>query len=204
METLGPLLLSFLAYVIGSASPGPATLTIMMTAAGAGRAAGLRLAAGVITGSVIWGVVATLGLSVVMSEIASALFILKFVGGAYLLWLAYKSFRAALQPDDCPAGSAANGRYFLKGLLLHLTNPKAVLVWGSILTIGVYEGAPLWVAPTVLIVCSFLGAVVFTAYALVFSTPKAMAGYVKARRPVQAACGLLFGAAGLKLVLSRA
>ncbi|WP_417459783.1 LysE family translocator [Kordiimonas sp.] len=203
METLGPLLLSFLAYVIGTASPGPAILTIMMTAAGAGRAAGLRLAAGVMTGSVLWGIAATLGLSVVMSEVASALFVLKFVGGAYLLWLAYKSFCAALQPDQQAIGSIASEGYFLKGLLLHLTNPKAVLVWGSILTIGMNEGSPVWVAPTILVVCSLLGAVVFTVYAFVFSTRRAMTGYLKARRPVQAACGLLFGAAGLKLVLSR-
>ncbi|NVJ97750.1 MAG: LysE family transporter [Alphaproteobacteria bacterium] len=202
MDVLGPLFLAFLAYIIGTASPGPATLTIMMTAAGKGRAAALRLAVGVICGSIVWGVVATIGLSVAMSEIATFLYALKFVGGAYLLWLAWQSISAAMHAD-APTGTAVRGSYFLKGFLLHLTNPKAVLVWGSILTIGITPQSPTWVPPVILLVCSFLGAGVFVLYAVLFSTKKAMAGYIKARRPIQAACGALFGAAGLKLVMSR-
>ncbi|NVJ70474.1 MAG: LysE family transporter [Alphaproteobacteria bacterium] len=204
METVGPILLAFAAYLVGTASPGPATLTIMITGASAGRKAALRMASGIIVGSIIWGIVATFGLSLVMAEIASLLYVLKFVGGAYLLWLAFKSFRSAMAADTPEVSGAVTEGYFRKGLLLHLTNPKAVLVWGAILTIGVTDQSAAWVAPVVLVGCSLLGVGVFSLYAIVFSTPKAMAGYVKARRPIGALCGTLFGAAGAKLLTSQA
>lgn len=203
MDILGPLLIAFVAYIVGTASPGPATLTIMMTAASKGRVPALQLAAGIILGSVVWGIVATLGVSIMLAEIAFFLYVLKFVGGAYLLWLAYQSVRAAMRTEADMIASPAEARYFVKGFLLHLTNPKAVLVWGSILTIGVTAQSPFWVAPLILVVCSLLGAIVFTVYALVFSTSRAMKAYSRARRPVQAACATLFGAAGLNLVFSR-
>jgi threonine efflux protein len=52
------LLLILSVFVVGAASPGPATLMIMNVAAREGRAAGVILSLGIVTGSVFWAWVA--------------------------------------------------------------------------------------------------------------------------------------------------
>ena len=55
------LLLILSVFIVGAASPGPATLMIMNVSAREGRAAGVMLSLGIVTGSVFWALVAALG-----------------------------------------------------------------------------------------------------------------------------------------------
>ena len=129
-----PIILS--AALIAGASPGPATLAIADTSMRQGRKFGLALAAGVTTGSLMWSVAAAFGLGALMLANAWAFEMLRYFGAAYLLFLAFKSAKSALGPDaemreGVPARSL--GRAYAKGLALHLTNPKAILFFGSLL-----------------------------------------------------------------------
>lgn len=98
-HNLSHLLLVSAAYVIAAGSPGPSTMRIMGTAMHQGRQAALALAAGVVTGSVFWGVMAATGGSALLASYAQALVVLKILGGCYLLFLAFKAARGALTPD---------------------------------------------------------------------------------------------------------
>lgn len=203
MEYLPNILVALAAYAVGTASPGPATLAIMQTSAAVGRTAGLQFALGVILGSILWGVVAALGLTSLMTQFAWLLTMLKVGGGLYLLWLAYKSLRSAITQEEVAACQLSGSRYFYQGLALHLTNPKAVFVWASIIALGLPEGAPAWVSYGVLIGCSLTGAVIFSGFALLFSTQKASQVYRSARRKIDGVASALFAATGLNLLLSR-
>lgn len=193
------------AYIIATASPGPATLAIMATSARHGRKAGVQLASGVVCGSLFWGLCAAFGLATIMAQFAGLFVVIKILGGLYLLWLAYKSFRSALSTAAPPtaAPTTARGRYMLQGLAIHLTNPKAVLAWVAILSIGVQQGAPAWHSLLMFGGCAVLGVIVFIGYALVFSTSRAQMVYQKARRLFEVTFGLVFGAAGLALISGR-
>ena len=90
------LLLVYTAYVMAAASPGPANMAIMGIAMSKGRAPAMVLAAGIVTGSLFWAVLAATGISTVLSAYAGALTALKIAGGLYLLYLAYRSARSAL------------------------------------------------------------------------------------------------------------
>src|SRR3546814_17136585 len=90
------LTLILLAALIATASPGPATLAIAGTSMASGRRYGLALAAGVMTGSLTWSIAAAAGLSAIMLANAWAFEALRYAGAAYLLFLAFKSARAAL------------------------------------------------------------------------------------------------------------
>ena len=130
------------AYLIATISPGPATLAIMATSARHGRKAGLQLACGVVCGSLFWGLCAAFGLATMMAQFADLFFAIKILGGLYLLWLAVKSFRSAFsQQSASNMPVPSKGKYVLQGLAIHLTNPKAVLAWVAILSIGVQQGA---------------------------------------------------------------
>ena len=190
-------------WMIAGASPGPATLAITSTAMGQGRRAGLAIAAGVWTGSAVLGCAAALGMSALMMANAWTFEVIRYVGAAYLLWLAIKSLRAAWYGRVAYGGAQSGRRGFLKGVVLHLTNPKAVFAWGAIFAIAVPQGAggaTVWSLYGMLITSS---AVVFLGYAVLFSTARIARGYARATRVFDAGFGLLFGAAALRVLTAR-
>lgn len=204
-DTLLPLTAILLGWLIAGGSPGPATLTISGTSMEYGRRAGLSVALGVVAGSACWGVAAAVGLSAVMIANAWVLELVRYMGALYLLWLAFKSLRAAWRGDSPqPLGQGiSRRRLFARGLLLHLTNPKAVLGWGAVYAISLPEGAgpgSVWALFLWLIATS---AVVFLGYACIFSTPAIARGYLRAKRWFDLAFGLLFGAASVKILTVR-
>ena len=205
MGDINAIYLGIFAYLVATISPGPATLAILSTAARQGRRAGLQLATGVIFGSLFWGMCAAFGLATIIAKFAGFFAVLKIVGGFYLLWLAFKALRSAASPTQTPiARDIDKSRsYLLQGLAIHLTNPKAVLAWIAILSTGVQQGAPLWHSMAMFGSCAILGVCVFAGYALVFSTAGAQAVYARARRPIELLFGLVFGVAGLKLIVQQ-
>lgn len=96
MTLLQYLLPVWTAYVLATASPGPSNMAIMATAMVRGRSPALVLVAGITTGSMTWALLAATGLSAVLATYANAMIIIRILGGAYLLFLAYKSVKSAL------------------------------------------------------------------------------------------------------------
>lgn len=194
-------------HLMTVASPGPATLAIAATSAERGRAAGLALAFGVMGGMMTWAVAGGFGMGAVMAAHAWTAEALRIVGGLYLLYIAWKSTRAALRGGPAPEGRSRAGGLrvqALKGLGIHLTNPKAILFWSSIFAaVGPAVKTPGEIA-SILAMCLCIALAVFPGYALLFSTRAAMRGWARAHRPLSAAMGALFGAAGAALLLNRA
>lgn len=196
-------LLLLVAWAIGGGSPGPATLAIAGASMNRGRTAGLAVAAGIFCGSATWGLAAALGLSALMAANAWVVETLRYAGAAYLLFLAYKAARSALSDKPLMPVAAGRGglrRLYVKGLLIHLTNPKAILGWGAVFAIAVPLGASqIAVFETygalLLVSCS-----VFFGYALLFSTGVFVRGYQRLRRWFEGAFAVLFGLAGLKIL----
>lgn len=200
--------LAYSAYAIGVASPGPSNLAVMATAMGAGRRAALVFALGVISGSAIWGVLATLGLSTLMTQYSYALVLMKVLGGLYLLWLSFKSLRSALSKQDAAAaGGDARSSSLLslygRGAAMHLTNPKAIFVWLSIITLALSNDAQRADALPILAGCLLIGSVVFCSYALLFSTQAARRIHARSRRWFDGILAAAFGAAGVRMLISR-
>jgi threonine efflux protein len=205
----GPsLLVAYTAYLVATVSPGPSNLAIMATAMSAGRKPALALALGVISGSCTWAMLAALGVSALLASFAFALTILKIVGGLYLLYLGWKSARAALSKVDlaqqASGGPVRLGALYRRGLAMHLTNPKAILSWLSIISLGLPPDAPGSVTAAIVVGCVCLGVLVFGGFAILFSAKAMALAYRRVRRWVEGAMAIIFGFAGLKLLISRA
>lgn len=202
------LMLVYTTYVIAAASPGPSNMVIMGTAMHAGRAKVLALAAGVLTGSITWAMLAATGISAILASYAQALFIIKIVGGLYLLWLAWKSAKSALAASVPQAlakglGQTGLGALYLRGVMMHLTNPKAILAWLAIMSLGLKGTDAPATMVSIVVGCALLGAIIFGGYAVVFSSGPMVRLYQKARRPIEATLAMVFGFAGLRLLLMR-
>lgn len=203
------VLLVYAAYVIAAGSPGPSNMRIMGMAMHQGRQAALMLAAGVVTGSMFWGLMAATGISAILTRYAEALIVLKIFGGLYLLYLAFKAGRAALTPDavaarTAPVEVASSGfALYRRGLLMHLTNPKSVLAWIALVTLGLGPDATWHTVVAILAGCAVLSVAIFCGYALAFSTTPMVRLYRRARRWIEGVLAVFFGFAGLRLLLSR-
>lgn len=192
-----------LGWALAGGSPGPATLAISGTAMAGGRVAGLSVASGVIAGSASWGIAAGLGMSALMLAHGWVFEVVRYLGAAYLFWLAVKSLRNAWVGRPMAQVEPRRSRLFLKGFLLHLTNPKAIFSWGAIYAIALPPDAgalAVWQLFAALLLTSM---VVFWGYGLLFSTPRIAQFYRKATRWFDAGFGLLFGAASLRILTAR-
>ena len=157
--------LAYGAFLLSILSPGPNILAILGTSMAVGRRSGVALAMGVASGSFTWAALTALGLSAVLAAYASALLLIKILGGLFLLWLAYKAFRSAASPHDVdarrPDGPPQSElRYFTRGYLVQMTNPKAALAWIAIISLGLSEAAPWQVAALIVLGTTLLSVVI--------------------------------------------
>ncbi|WP_027834586.1 LysE family translocator [Maritalea myrionectae] len=205
LSHLPQLLLALGVFVLASGSPGPATLSVCQTSASLGRKAGFARASGIVVGSLFWGVLAAAGLVAALQQVAHLLFVLKLVGGLYLLYLAYKSFRsfkAPIERELAAPKDAALSSLFIGGIALHLTNPKAVFAWGAVITMGMWPGAPWWTSFFIFAIAGMCSMTLNYTYAYLFSTSQAVQLYRRAKRGIDGFMAVVFGAAGVKLIIS--
>lgn len=195
-----------LAALMATGSPGPATLAIAGTSMTSGRRYGLALASGITTGSLMWSVAAAAGLGALMLANGWILEAIRYAGAAYLLSLAFKSARSALSSrelDTAAVAATSLGQAYMKGLALHLTNPKAILFFGSLYAIGIPADAPPSALALVIAAVGLQSALVFHGYALLFSNRVITRFYMRLRRGFEALFALAFGAAGVKVLTAR-
>lgn len=197
------IILAWTALFLVAASPGPSVMAIMSISMVQGRRAGFIFTAGCMTGATTWAVLAGLGLSAWLTSYANGIVILKILGGLYLIWMAYKSLKAALTADrkltsDPKIVSTRN--LYSRGLALHLTNPKAILSWAAVITLSQSGNGSTSVLGFTLVGCLAITFLIHFTYASVFASRTAMTAYTKARRWIEGGLAAVFGYAGLRLL----
>lgn len=198
-------LLGYTAFAIGVASPGPSVLAVMGTAMAQGRARALALASGVVCGSLCWGLCAAFGLAALMERWSGALSVVKAIGGLYLLWMAWgaaRRMRGAARLEAAAPVAEGYARTCARGVAMHLTNPKAIVVWLSVVSLALPAGARQEDALAFVVSCAALSATIFSCYALAFSTAAARRAYGAAERWVNAVLAGVFAYAGVRMLIA--
>ncbi|MEM8751016.1 MAG: LysE family transporter [Pseudomonadota bacterium] len=199
------LVVILLAALAASLSPGPASLAIAGTSMARGRRAGLLLTVGIMVGSLAWSVAAALGLSAIMLANAWVFEIIRYAGAGYLLYLAYKSARSAFSAKDVNT-KAIEGKasaLVARGAALHITNPKSILFFGALYSMGMPADATTLQLATVVGAVGLQATVVYSGYAMLFSAPSMTRLYLNLRRWFEGAFAVGFGLAGLKVATAR-
>lgn len=128
--TLSMWLAFLAAAVVIAVSPGPGAVLSMATGLRHGFAGALRAIAGLQTALLIQLAIVGLGLGAVLAASTLAFTLLKVVGAGYLVWLGVRKWRAPVEAGDAPAGempSHGSKGLYLQGLLVNLSNPKAII-----------------------------------------------------------------------------
>ena len=188
--------------LVAIASPGPALVMATHTSASKGRAAGIAAGAGLGLMAGIWTMMALLGLAVIF-ELFPMLYIgAKILGGAYLMYLAYKAWRYASAPVD--TRSPAVRHAFRQGFLVNLLNPKSLLFAGAVL-VAVFPAGISVVDTVVIVINHFLVEIAFyTILSFCMSTQAVSERYIRAKAFIDRGAAVVLGALGIRLILSRA
>ncbi len=114
-------------------TPGPNMVWLAIVAATDGRRAGFAAVTGVALGLAVIGVAAAYGLATVIAGSPLAYQALRWAGVAYLLWLAWDGWRGVDDTPDQTELGFSMVRYFQRGLVTNLLNPKAFLFYVAVL-----------------------------------------------------------------------
>ncbi|WP_432695913.1 LysE family translocator [Marinobacterium sp. YM272] len=124
--------LSFLfAIFIFGITPGPGVFAIVARALQRGCLSCLPLALGMILSDVIYLVLACLGLAALATHWGEVFTLIRFVGAAYLCYLGWKMWTAAVEPvtsSEKPDRRDAL-HAFVQGFLISASNPKVILFY---------------------------------------------------------------------------
>ncbi len=166
----------FLMSLVVALSPGPDNLFVLMQSAAFGRHAGFCVIGGISLGIIIQVILQISGLSILITHSPTAFFILQCLGACYLLYLAYLSFRFASASNyEKKAIELSNKALFRRGLLMNLSNPKAVLFLLSFLPPAV--NTSLSISPSLQI--ALLGTMFLLSTWVVFGSIAFLAGSLK-------------------------
>ncbi len=141
-------LISFvLAAGLLAVTPGLDTALVLRTATAEGATQAAQAALGIVIGCLFWGGAAAFGVGALLAASEFAFTLLKWIGGAYLLWLGLLLIlrpRTQLSTMSAPQSGAMSGRsgWFWKGLLQNLFNPKVGIFYISFLPQFVPPGVP--------------------------------------------------------------
>jgi threonine/homoserine/homoserine lactone efflux protein len=115
------------ALLVGAVSPGPGVMALVARVISAGPASVAPFVAGLILGDLVWLAAAVLGLAVLAQTFHQVFVAMKFVGAAYLLYLAFRMWTAPVEMHTATAPQRhGTAGLFFAGLSVTLGNPKVV------------------------------------------------------------------------------
>ncbi len=129
-------LLPFLLICVGLVlTPGPNMIYLISRSLCQGPKAGLISLGGVVVGFLFYMVFSALGITALLMAVPFAYDALRICGAAYLLYMAWNAVkpggRSPFQVKDLPRDS--NKKLFTMGLVTNLLNPKAAVLYLSLL-----------------------------------------------------------------------
>ena len=124
-SSLGLFVLAALVLLL---TPGPAVLYIVARSIDQGRRAGLVSVAGVHVGTLAHILAAAVGISALLAASATAFSVVKYLGGAYLIYIGVRRLLDRRLPATVGTGEPRRlRRTFVDGVIVNVLNPKTAL-----------------------------------------------------------------------------
>jgi len=149
MELLQGLLLISSIHLLAAASPGPDFILVSQQTLNHGKKAGLMCSIGIALGLSIHIVYSALGLAAIIANSSTTLWVIKVLGGSYLLYLGCQGIRAKAYTD---ATQQIKSKTPIKrssfknigvGFLCNALNPKAPIYFVALFTVVLSPDLPL-------------------------------------------------------------
>jgi threonine/homoserine/homoserine lactone efflux protein len=124
-----------LVYALAVASPGPGVAAVVARALGRGMGGAPAFIAGFLVGDLVWFTLAAAGLAVLAHSAYTVFLAIRYLGAAYLLYLAWRLWTAPAQPLDAALAPRRERplQLFLGSVALTLGNPKTMVFFLAVL-----------------------------------------------------------------------
>ncbi|MDT9687636.1 LysE family transporter [Streptomyces sp. P9(2023)] len=201
-------LIAFIGVAAGMVAMPGADFTVVVRSALASRRAGVACAVGVAGGLLVHTVLAVAGLAAVLIAVPVLYRALQIAGGVYVLYLGVQALRGALrasvgEASADTAGERAVGRAFRQGFLTNVLNPKAPVLFLSLLPQFVPDGVA--VLPRTLLLASIVVLLALLWFPLVAVGVDRLGHRLRrprTARTVQGVTGGMLAALGMTLLIS--
>jgi len=188
-------------------TPGPAVLLVLSQALTHGPLKTLNSIGGILAANTFYFVLSATGVGAILLASYDLFFAVKWIGAAYLVWLGVSAFLGrskALSIRRGEAKAVANSRLFLNGLVLQLSNPKALVFFTALLPQFINPHAAIIPQVTILaltsVVIEFL---VQLFYAVLAGRASHMATQPRFARLTERVAGALLVGAGIGMAAIR-
>jgi threonine/homoserine/homoserine lactone efflux protein len=119
------------ALAIAAAIPGPGITALVARALGSGFRSSLFMSLGLIVGDLTYLTAVVLGLALVAQTFGTVFLVVKWLGVAYLAFLAWSFWKSGITPETVEARKGKGGLVssFIAGLTVTLGNPKTMIFY---------------------------------------------------------------------------
>ena len=137
--------------------PGPDSLLIMARSATQGWRAGVAAALGIGTGTMVHVLAAAVGLSAILATSATAFMVVKYIGAAYIIWMAIGLLRSkrAETGEQAAVPPLPHRKIFAQGFLTNILNPKVAIFFLAFVPQFIDAAAPSKALAFIILGCIF-------------------------------------------------
>lgn len=193
-------------------TPGIDSVFVLNKSIGQGRKAGIYSTLGISSGVLVHTLFAALGLSIILSQSATAFSIVKYLGAAYLIFLGLKTVFGRKKTKQNNGENktlpehSGNGKNFMSGVLTNTLNPKVALFFLAffpqfISPESIGESVPFLILGVTYSAIGLLWFTVLTLFSSLFS--KKLNGNAKFDKWLNKISGSVFVLMGLKMIFTK-
>jgi threonine/homoserine/homoserine lactone efflux protein len=189
-------------------TPGLDTALVLRSAAVSGQRRAWGAIIGIVSGCLVWGVLAAVGVAAVLAASATAFTVLKLAGAAYMVWMGVRLIVAAARGHAALPDASTPGNTFLaaagQGFLTNMLNPKVGAFYVALLPQFIPADAPHLTWGIALAgLHALLGVIWLGTLAAFAGTIRPWLQRPRVTRGIDAGVGAVIAAFGIKLALTR-
>lgn len=204
MSCAAEFLLVASAHLLAVASPGPDFALVLRQSIRHGRVTAIRTSLGIGSGILFHVTYSVLGLALLIRSSETIFTTVKYAGAVYLIWIGLRALLSRPLSESSTAGEGSNlprrGAY-VEGLLVNVLNPKAMLFFIALFSVGVSPTTPLivQVGYGLWMVLATMGW--FSLVSVFFTQPAVRSRFLRAGRWFDRGMGLVFLALAVRLLV---
>ena len=189
--------------------PGPDFIAVVRSSMIRGTRAGLLTTLGVSLGLGFYATLSLVGLAAILVEYQWLTWVVRILGGGYLVYLGVRLLLSRRQPVEIAASEIAaeavgdatkTPHPVVFGFLVTMTNPKAIVLFASVFATSVTASTPAWLM-ALMVVLVIASAALWYALVSVFMSSSAVVGRFRgAQHWIERVAGVCFVAIGGRIL----
>lgn len=204
MHSVLPLLGIFAVFSPALMLPGPDFVVVVRNTIARGKRAGVLTAVGISIGIVFYASLSAFGLSSLLNRIEWFEWVVRAVGASFLAYLGVRLLLTKMPvrhlEQEAPNAPSGPDNPVLLGLLVNLTNPKAIIFFASIFGAAIRPQTPFWLLLMVVVMVGLTGLLWFSAVSMLTASTGWLIGLEDHQHWIERLAGLAFFGFAVKIV----